>query len=211
AYSSVSHMGFVVLGLFSGTNAGVQGAIVVMLAHGISTTGLFMLVGMLYDRRHTRLIADFGGIAKKMPIYSTFFLIITFSSIGLPATNGFVGEFLVLLGTFMTQGRAVFAVIGATGVILAAVYMLWMVQRVFFGPITNDENEGLTDLSVREIAATVPLLAFVFVLGVFPKPFLDRMDVAGEITRLTKAGVEKQMASDETHATLSDSLAADTE
>lgn len=193
AYSSVSHLGFIVLGLFSGTNAGVQGAVIQMVSHGISTGALFMLVGMLYDRRHTRQISDFGGIAKRMPAYAAVFLIITFSSIGLPGTNGFVGEFLILLGTFSTEGRAVYAVFGALGVILAAVYMLWMVQRVFFGPIKHSANEKLQDLSVREYVVAVPLVLAVFFIGIFPKYFLDRMDADHAISDLRKAGAEKEI------------------
>jgi NADH-quinone oxidoreductase subunit M len=162
-----------------------------MVSHGISTGALFMLVGMLYDRRGTRQISEFGGIAKRMPGYAAVFLIITFSSIGLPGTNGFVGEFLILVGTFSTEGRGVYAVLGALGVILAAVYMLWMVQRVFFGPIKKVENERLRDLSVREWVVVAPLVLAVFFIGVFPQYFLDRMDVDGAISDLRKAGTEK--------------------
>jgi len=194
AFSSVSHLGFIVLGLFSGSNIGVQGALLQMVNHGLSTGALFILVGMLYERRHTRAIAEFGGIAKKMPIYATFFVIITLSSIGLPSTNGFIGEFLILLGAFMTEGRTVYAVCGALGIVLAAVYMLWMVQRVFFGPLRNPENERLVDLSVREVAVLVPIVVFVFVIGLFPKPFLSRMDESGAISQLRKAGHEKSAA-----------------
>ncbi len=193
AYSSVSHLGFIVLGLFSGTNAGVQGAVIQMVSHGISTGALFMLVGMLYDRRHTRQISEFGGIAKRMPAYAAVFVIVTFSSIGLPGTNGFVGEFLILLGTFATEGRAAYAVFAALGVILAAVYMLWMVQRVFFGPIKHSENEKLTDLTLRELAGAVPLVVVVFLIGVFPKYFLDRMDADNAISDLRKAGSAKEI------------------
>lgn len=194
AYSSVSHLGFIVLGLFSATHAGIQGALIQMISHGISTGALFMLVGMLYDRAHTRQIAAFGGIAKRMPAYAAVFLIVAFSSIGLPGTNGFVGEFLILVGTFSTQGRAVFAVFAALGVILAAVYMLWMVQRVFFGPIKNPANENLPDLSLREWVVAVPLVVAVFLIGVFPKFFLDRMDADHAISGLRKAGSAKEIA-----------------
>jgi NADH-quinone oxidoreductase subunit M len=193
AYSSVSHMGFIVLGLFSATHAGIQGALIQMVSHGISTGALFMLVGMLYDRRHTRQIAEFGGIAKRMPAYAAVFLIITFSSIGLPGTNGFVGEFLILVGTFGTEGRAAYAVAAALGVILAAVYMLWMVQRVFFGPIRNPANENLKDLSLREWVVAVPLVVVVFLIGVFPKYFLDRMDADHAISGLRMAGSAKEI------------------
>lgn len=176
AYSSVSHLGFVMLGLFSLTTQGVQGAIYQMLNHGISTGALFLLVGMLYDRRHTRLISEYGGIAKVMPLYSIFFLIVTFSSIGLPGTNGFVGEFLVLLGSFQTQPIA--AIIASSGVILAAVYMLWMVQRVFFGPLNNPKNEKLKDLGFREAAIILPLIVLIFWMGIYPKPLFQKMEVS---------------------------------
>ncbi|MBF0491274.1 MAG: NADH-quinone oxidoreductase subunit M [Deltaproteobacteria bacterium] len=176
AYSSVSHLGFVMLGLLSLTTQGVQGAVYQMLNHGISTGALFLLVGMIYDRRHTRLVSEYGGIAKVMPLYSIFFLIVTFSSIGLPGTNGFVGEFLILLGSFQTQPWA--ATIAASGVILAAVYMLWMVQRVFFGPLKNPKNEGLKDLGLRETAILLPLIVLIFWMGVYPKPIFQKMEVS---------------------------------
>jgi NADH-quinone oxidoreductase subunit M len=195
AYSSVSHLGFVVLGLFSGHDAGIQGAILQMVNHGVSTGALFLLVGMLYDRRHTRLIADFGGIAKTIPAYAAIFVIVSLSSIGLPGTNGFVGEFLILLGTFMTEGRVWFVVFGATGVILAAVYMLWMVQRVFFGSIRHTDNEGLHDLSLREYVVLIPFVLVIFGVGLFPKPFLDRMNDGGAVTSLRKAGSPRVVVS----------------
>jgi NADH-quinone oxidoreductase subunit M len=209
AYSSVSHLGFVVLGLFAGSNIGVQGAVLQMVNHGLSTGALFLLVGMLYDRRHTRAIADFGGLARTMPAYAALFLIITFSSIGVPGTNGFVGEFLVLLGTFVTHGRTWFGVIAATGVILAAVYMLWMVQRVFFGSIRHVENERLLDLSAREVVVLLPIVALVFVIGLFPKPFLEAMDAAGEVTRVQKAGVARGVGVDARPGGLTAAPAAD--
>ncbi|MBW1819809.1 MAG: NADH-quinone oxidoreductase subunit M, partial [Deltaproteobacteria bacterium] len=145
AYSSVSHLGFVMLGLFTFNLQGIEGGIIQMINHGLSTGALFLLVGMLYERRHTRMIAEFGGLSRVMPIYATFFMIVTLSSIGLPGLNGFVGEFLILLGTFRTN--VVYAVFAATGVILAAVYMLWMFQRVMFGEVTNPKNEGLSDMT----------------------------------------------------------------
>lgn len=191
AYSSVSHLGFVVLGLFAGSEMGTKGAVLQMVNHGIATGALFMLVGMLYDRRHTRQIKEFGGIAKKMPAYAAVFLIITFASIGLPGTNGFVGEFLILAGSFMTEGREAYAIAAALGVILAAVYMLWMVQRVFFGPIKVKANESLKDLNAREMIAALPLIVAVFWIGLSPTPFLDKMDADGSISALTKPGIAK--------------------
>ncbi|MFO1518126.1 MAG: NADH-quinone oxidoreductase subunit M [bacterium] len=176
AYSSVSHLGFVMLGLMALTPQAVEGAVYQMLNHGVSTGSLFLLVGMIYDRRHTRLIDDFGGLAKPMPLYTTFFLIVTFSSIGLPGTNGFVGEFLILMGSFRTAPIA--STIAATGVILAAVYMLWMVQRVFFGPVNREENRELKDLNWKESLVLVPMVIMIFWMGFYPKPFFDKMDVS---------------------------------
>jgi NADH-quinone oxidoreductase subunit M len=173
AYSSVSHLGFVMLGLYAMNSQGFAGATLQMLNHGISTGALFMLVGVIYERRHTRLIADFGGLWKPMPVFACVFLVVLLSSIGLPGTNGFVGEFLVLLGAFRTQ--AWWAVLGATGVILSAVYMLWMFQRVMFGPVTHVENEKLSDLTLRERLVFAPILILVFWLGLAPQPFIDRM------------------------------------
>ncbi len=176
AYSSVSHLGFVMLGIFTFTHQGVQGGLIQMVNHGLSTGALFLLVGMIYERRHTRLIADFGGLAKQVPIFTTFFMIITLSSIGLPGLNGFVGEFLILLGTFLTNKT--YAVIAATGVIFAAVYMLWMFERVMFGKITNEENSRLRDLSPREITVLVPVVVFVVMIGVWANPFLQKMETS---------------------------------
>ena len=175
AYSSVSHLGFCTLGIFALNHAGIAGSIIQQINHGISTGALFLIVGFIYERRHTRLIADFGGISAKMPIFATIFMIITFSSIGLPGTNGFVGEFLILMGAF-ESGLRWYAVLGTTGVILAAVYMLWMFQRVMMGKITKPENEELEDLNAREIAVMVPLLVFVFWIGVYPNTFFDKMN-----------------------------------
>lgn len=174
AYSSVSHMGFIVLGIFSMTEEGMQGAIIQMINHGLSTGALFLLVGMIYDRRHTREISQFGGLARVMPVFSTIFMIVTLSSIGLPGLNGFVGEFLILLGSFKSVflDSYVYAAIAATGVILSAVYMLWMVQRVFFGKVTHEENESLKDLGRREIALLLPVLLFIVWIGVYPSTFL---------------------------------------
>jgi NADH-quinone oxidoreductase subunit M len=145
-----------------------------MINHGLSTGALFLIVGMIYERRHTRMIAEFGGLSRVMPIYATLFMIVTLSSIGLPGLNGFVGEFLILLGTFRTN--VVYAVFAATGVILAAVYMLWMFQRVMFGEVTNPKNENLPDLNKREILVLVPVVFFIIWIGVYPKPFLKPME-----------------------------------
>jgi NADH-quinone oxidoreductase subunit M len=178
AFSSVSHLGYVMLGMFALNMQGVQGAIYQMLNHGISTGSLFLIVGMVYERRHTRLIADFGGLAKVMPIYAIFFMIVTLSSIGLPGTNGFVGEFLILLGAF--QRNVVYGVLAASGVILGAAYMLWMFQRVMFGKITRPENEKLKDLNAREITILVPMVIVIFLMGIYPKLFFSKMDASVE-------------------------------
>ena len=176
AYSSVSHLGFVALGIAAMNTQGVQGAVYQMLNHGVSTGALFLVVGMLSDRRHTRLISEFGGLKAVMPRLTAAFLIITLASIGLPALNGFIGEFLILLGTFRWDPRYV---VGAgLGVILSAVYMLWMFQRVFYGQVTNEENETLPDLQPREWAAVLPLCAGAIVMGVFPTLFLKPMEPA---------------------------------
>lgn len=175
AYSSVSHLGFVMLGVFSMSADGLQGAILQMVNHGLSTGALFLLVGMLYDRTHTRMIAEYGGYAKIVPVFATLFLIISLSSIGLPGLNGFVGEFLILLGAFTSSvaGTKVFAIVAATGVILAAVYMLWMIQRVFFGPLQLREGaHSLPDMSAREIGVLAFIVLFVVWIGIYPKPFL---------------------------------------
>ncbi len=176
AFSSVSHMGFVMLGLFALNLQGVEGAVLQMLNHGVSTGALFLIVGMIYERRHTRLIAEFGGLAKVMPVFATFFMIVTLSSIGLPFTNGFVGEFLILLGTF--KANTTYGVIAASGVILAACYMLWMYQRVVFGKVTKPENEKLKDLNGREKLVLIPLVALIFWIGIYPAPFLARIEPA---------------------------------
>jgi NADH-quinone oxidoreductase subunit M len=178
AYSSVSHLGFVMLGLFALNTQAVEGAVYQMLNHGLSTGALFLLVGVIYERRHTRLIDSFGGLTKVMPVYAVIFMIVTLSSVGLPPLNGFVGEFLILLGAFKTE--AVWAVLAASGVVLGAIYMLWMYQRVFFGPVRHAENEGLKDLNLREIVVFVPILVMIFWMGVYPKPFLSRMEPAVE-------------------------------
>jgi NADH-quinone oxidoreductase subunit M len=174
AYSSVSHLGFVVLGIFSRQAAGIEGSVLQMVNHGLSTGGLFLLVGMLYDRRHTRLIADYGGLWRQMPIFAVFFLVIMFSSIGLPGLNGFVGEFLILLGAF--EFHRALTVFAALGIILGAVYMLWMYQRVMYGEVTHAENRQLSDLSGREIALLVPVVLLIVWIGVYPRTFLHPME-----------------------------------
>lgn len=179
AYSSVAHLGFVMLGIFAMNLQGLAGGMIQMVNHGISTGALFLIVGFIYERRHTRLISEFGGLAHKMPIFATIFLIITFSSIGLPGTNGFVGEFMALVGAF-EGGLRWYAVVATSGVIFAAVYMLWMYQRVMMGKITNPANENLKDLSMREIVIMAPLLLFVFWIGIYPNTFFEKMNPAME-------------------------------
>src|SRR3989441_4022225 len=176
AYSSISHLGFVVLGIFSFTTAGLNGAEFVMLAHGVSTGTLFMLAGILHERRHTYEIAEFGGLATPMPMYAAFFLFIVLASVGLPLLNGFVGEFLVLSGAF--AARAVYGILAATGVIWSACYLLWMYQRVFFGKVTQDVNNSLTDLSRREKIALWPTTVVALTMGVAPLLWLSMIDPA---------------------------------
>jgi NADH-quinone oxidoreductase subunit M len=176
AYSSVSHLGFVVLGLCALNMNGVQGGVYQMLNHGVSTGGLFMLVGMLSDRRHTRLISEFGGLKAVMPQFVAAFLLVTLASIALPTMNGFIGEFLILIGAF-AWNHALTSV-AATGVILSAVYMLWMFQRVNYGTVTNEKNRALPDLSPREWAMMVPTIAMCIFMGVFPNVFLRPMEPA---------------------------------
>jgi NADH-quinone oxidoreductase subunit M len=172
AYTSIAHLGFVMMGLFALTTQGLQGGILQMVNHGISTGALFLLIGMLYERRHTRMIADFGGVAKVMPVFSAAFLLVALSSIGLPGTNGFIGEFLILIGTF--QKYPVVAFIAATGVIFAAAYMLPMVQRMLYGEIDKEENRSLVDIGARERLVLAPALIMIILIGVFPQPFLSR-------------------------------------
>jgi NADH-quinone oxidoreductase subunit M len=173
AYSSVSHLGFCVLGIFALNQTSIEGSILQMVNHGLSTGALFLLVGVIYERRHTRLLADYGGLAETMPLYATLFIIAMLSSVGLPGLNGFIGEFLILSGSFQTHPRA--AILAATGVILASIYLLWLVQRVFFGPMTNDENRHVPEIAWNEVAAMVPLLVFIVWIGVHPNTFLRKM------------------------------------
>ena len=176
AYSSVAHMGFIILGIFSMNPDAMSGAVLQMINHGISTGALFLIVGMIYDRRHTREIKDFQGLAKQVPIFTLFFMITTLSSIGLPGLNGFVGEFLVLIGSFQsTYVSKAFAIISATGVIIAAVYMLWMFRRVMFGELDKTENKELTDLTRHEVLILMPLVVLMFVIGFHATPFLQEI------------------------------------
>src|SRR5438270_8770619 len=178
AYSSVAHLGFVMLGIWALTLQSVQGALMIMINHGISTGALFFLVGMLYERRHSRLVLAFGGIAKVVPLFAAVLTIVSLSSIGLPATNGFVGEFLVLLGAFRTYPAA--AVIAAVGLIVAAMYLLPALQRVIYNPLDKPENAGLADLSARELAVLLPLVACIVWIGVYPAPLLRRMEPSAQ-------------------------------
>jgi NADH-quinone oxidoreductase subunit M len=205
AYSSVSHLGFVVLGICAWNMNGLQGAVYQMVAHGVSTGGLFLMVGMLSDRRHTRQIAEYGGLKGVVPRLSAAFLVITLSSIGLPSLNGFIGEFLVLLGTFRWEPR--FAVFAATGVILSAVYMLWMVQRVYYGEVTNEKNQKLRDLSPREWAVIAPVVAMAIFMGIAPNVFLRPTAAALEkaVQRVAQSrtqSVERSAPSDAAPAAL---------
>jgi NADH-quinone oxidoreductase subunit M len=177
AYSSVSHLGFVVLGLFALNPQGIQGGILQMVNHGVSTGALFIIVGMIYERRHTRDMDAFGGLWKIMPVYGALTLVVTLSSMGLPGLNGFVGEFTILLGAFGSKalGSKLFAGFAAAGVILAAIYMLFMFQKLFLGPVDKEENKKLKDLNWREIVTLVPLLVLIFWIGLYPKPFFSLM------------------------------------
>jgi NADH-quinone oxidoreductase subunit M len=176
AYSSVSHLGFVVLGLYSFTRAGMDGAVFQMLSHGIATGALFLLLGMVYDRRHTYEIKEYGGLATPMPVYATLFLLITLASIGLPLMNGFVGEFLILSGAF--QAKAIYGIIAATGVIWSAFYMLWLYQRTFYGTISNPVNATLKDADMRERSILWPLAVLALVMGVVPSLWMKPIDAS---------------------------------
>jgi NADH-quinone oxidoreductase subunit M len=174
AYSSVSHLGFCTLGIFALTPLGISGSVLQQINHGISTGALFLIVGILYERRHTREIAEYGGISNVMPIYATITMIMFLSSMGLPLLNGFVGEFTILQGTFMENWR--WGAWAVPGVVLAAAYLLWLYQRVFFGTVTNPKNEKLHDLTPREVATFVPLLIMAFWIGLYPKPFFQILE-----------------------------------
>src|SRR6185295_10550747 len=169
AYSSVSHLGFVMIGIFALNGPGLNGGVLQMINHGLSTGALFLLVGVIYERRHTRMISEYGGLSAEMPLYATIFLIITLSSIGLPTLNGFVGEFTILVGAFNRVWW--WGLLAAIGIVLGAAYMLWLYQRVFFGPLTNPENKGLPDLNRREILYLAPLVVLCFWIGLYPRPF----------------------------------------
>jgi len=187
AYSSVSHMGMVMLGMFALNPAGLTGSIIQQLNHGISTGALFLLVGVVYERRHTREISEYGGLSKVMPVYATIFLIMTMSSIGLPTLNGFIGEFLILQGAFIANFW--WAVVAGSGVVLGAAYMLWLYQRTMFGKIENPKNEKLLDMNLREVATFAPLLILAVWIGIYPTPFLDRLEptVKAVVGRLNSA------------------------
>jgi NADH-quinone oxidoreductase subunit M len=202
AYSSVAHLGFVMLGMFALTIQGVTGSILQMINHGIVTGALFFLVGVLYERRHSRLIADFGGVAHVMPLYATVFLIVTLASIGLPGTNGFVGEFLILLGTFKVN--PVYAAIGTAGVVLAAVYMLWMVQRVFFGTCDKEENKKLPDMNWREALIALPIVIMIFWIGIYPKTFISKIEPS--VNKVIETVKSKALVDDETDFQVYESL-----
>ncbi|MBI4468474.1 MAG: NADH-quinone oxidoreductase subunit M [Acidobacteria bacterium] len=174
AYSSVSHMGMIMLGIFVLNPNGLNGAILQMVNHGISTGALFLIVGVVYERRHTRLISDYGGLSHVMPGFAAVFLIMTMSSIGLPMLNGFIGEFLILRGVF--EANRIWAALSATGIVLGAAYMLWLYQRTMFGSVTHEKNQSLRDLSAREWLYFVPLLVLAFWIGIYPKPFLSYFD-----------------------------------
>src|SRR5699024_10678499 len=202
AYSSVSHLGFVVLGLFAVNAIAMQGAIIQMINHGLSTGALFLIVGIMYDRTHTRKIEDYGGIAKVMPVFATMFMISMLASIGLPGLNGFVGEFLVLNGTFISEvlPQNAFAIFATIGVILAAVYMLWLYQRLMFGPIKHPKNEKLIDLNAREIGILVPLVVLMVWIGIRPLDFTRYSEAQVsellEASRDKKIAIKKQSAAD---------------
>jgi NADH-quinone oxidoreductase subunit M len=178
AYSSVSHLGFIVLGTFALTSQGLSGGVIQMVNHGLTTGALFLLIGMIYDRRHTRRIADYGGLMKVMPVYAGVFLFMAFASVGLPGLNGFIGEFKILLGSYLSLPA--FAIVASFGVVLAAVYLLWAYERMFTGPVVHTENEKLLDLGLREKLILAPLVVLIVFLGVYPKPALDRIEPAVE-------------------------------
>jgi len=193
AYSSVSHLGFVMLGMFGLTIQGLQGSLIQMVNHGLSSGALFLAVGMLYERRHTREISEFGGLAKVMPVFAAMFLIVGLSSLGLPGLNGFVGEFLILVGTF--QVAKTFTILATAGIIFAAVYVLWMYKRVMFGPLLKEENKKLLDINGREIATLLPILFLIFWIGIYPSTFLNKTEttVVKLIEKVNKAKAELKL------------------
>jgi NADH-quinone oxidoreductase subunit M len=195
AYSSVSHMGMVMLGLFALNPVGIAGSIIQQLNHGISTGALFLLVGVVYERRHTREISEYGGLSKVMPVYAAVFLFMTMSSIGLPTLNGFIGEILILQGVFAVN--KLWAGVAAAGIVLGAAYMLWLYQRTMFGKIENPKNENLKDMGLREFATFAPLIVLALWIGLYPKPFLDRLttSVARVVARVSPQYAEGGMAS----------------
>jgi NADH-quinone oxidoreductase subunit M len=176
AYSSVSHLGYCMLGMFALNPEGLKGSIIQMINHGLSTGALFMIVGMLYERRHTRLISEYGGVLKVMPVFAGLFLLVAFSSMGVPGLNGFVGELLILIGAF--KASLWYGLVSTLGLVLGAVYLLWMYKRVMYGPITKEENKGLKDMTGREYAYLLPIIVFIVWIGVYPMPFLDKMDAS---------------------------------
>ncbi|MGA7613884.1 MAG: NADH-quinone oxidoreductase subunit M [Thermoanaerobaculia bacterium] len=183
AYSSISHLGFCVLGIFALNQAAMTGSVLQMINHGLSTGALFLLVGVIYDRRHTRMMDDFGGMAKVMPVYATLMMVAVLSSIGLPGLNGFVGEFLILSGSYQTV--PVYAIIAASGVILAAIYLLWMMQKVFFGPVTHEENRHVPEIAWNEVLAVAPLMIFIVWIGIHPNTFLSKIEPSVEKLMVT--------------------------
>ena len=208
AYSSVSHLGFVMLGMFALNAQGISGSVLQMVNHGISTGALFLIVGMIYERRHTREIAAFGGLSQRMPVFAALFGISMFSSIGLPGLNGFVGEFLILVGAF--QANKIYAGLALLGIILGAAYMLWLFQRMMFGPLDKPENQHLADVNPREIAYMMPLVVFMFWIGVYPKPFLALIDppIAKIVQRIHSGAGARQAGGRVATDTASDDLAA---
>jgi NADH-quinone oxidoreductase subunit M len=184
----VSHLGFVMLGIWGGTLQSVQGSLVVMISHGLSTGALFLLIGMMYERRHTRMLEDYGGLARVMPIFSLVLTVVALSSIGLPGLNGFVGEFLVLLGSFAAFPWA--TGVATTGVIFAAAYLLWALQRIIYNRLDNPENQRLVDLTRRELVVMIPLLAGIVWIGLYPAPVLRRMEAAtGRYLEVARPGL----------------------
>jgi NADH-quinone oxidoreductase subunit M len=176
AYSSVSHLGFVMLGVFAATPVALQGGVLQMVNHGISTGALFLIVGIIYERRHTRMIADYGGLSHIMPMYATVFMIMTLSSIGMPGLNGFIGELFILQGTFAAPGLWKYAALAVLGIVLGAAYMLWLYQRVMFGKLDNPANQNLADLNLRELATFIPLIILAFWIGIYPAYFTKFLD-----------------------------------